>query len=267
MVSSVLSSRADGPNRKEADPSGGRENQGGAKSGSGEPVTSGPQLLWASRLHSPSGSPELHDCFILFVESPSRKIRHLPRLLHLSQCQLRPQPPRSRYLGSSSLSSPSTSVRGRAYWICLKYGPSLPVPTIWKSHILGGSPQPSAHSLCLLSALQLRRFFRCPLMWLICPKPCSLGLSESQMKPFSSPVGVLVPPFGHLCGSIPSIYPPTCSSRPAPLGSLSMRPRPAPGGRTPHPQYGSCSPERACPFLMSQNLLTLKPPLLHLSWI
>ena len=111
-------------------------------------MTSGPHLLWAFRLRSPSRSPELHDCFLLFMESSSRKISYLPRLLHLSQCQLRPQSPRSRYLGSSFLSFPSTSMRGRAYWICLKYGPSLSVPIVWKSHVLGGSPQPPAHSLC-----------------------------------------------------------------------------------------------------------------------
>ena len=84
-------------------------------------------------------------------------------------------------------------------------------------------------------------------MWLICPKPCSLGLSESQMKPFTSPVGVLVPPCGYLWVHLLRI-PSHVLQPPRPLGSLSMRTRPAPGCRTPHVQCGSCLPERALPL-------------------
>ena len=95
-------------------------------------------------------------------------------------------------------------------------------------------------------------------MWLICPRPCSLGLSESQMKPFTSPVGALVPPCGYLW--VPLLRLPSHLHRPPrPLGSLSMRTRPAPGCRTPHPRCGSCSPEQ----VISRNLLTPKPPLPH----
>ena len=71
--------------------------------------------------------------------------------------------------------------------------------------------------------------------------------TEFQMKPFTSPVGVLVPPCGYLWVHLLRI-PSHVLQPPRPLGSLSMRTRPAPGCRTPHVQCGSCLPERALPL-------------------
>ena len=200
-----------------------------------------------------------------------REITTLARLLHLSKCQLHPQSPRSRNLTSCSLPFTSASV----HWEILldlpqmwtEFNQFLPFPLL-PSWAVGrasrGSPQPPTCSLCLLSASQLWRFFKCQVMWLVCSKPCSPELSESEPKSLESPVGSSSSPCVDTTvgPSPPSFLPLFFSSHACFLDSLS-RYHPTPGFQTPCPQFGSLFPrESHASFLTSRYLLTLKPSLL-----